>query len=308
VDHVESRADGEPTTTDAERDGATVDAADRSTHESTADPTSAPFDAADYWENRLRRSFNFHGVGFRGLGEEFNRLLYAQRLHVVRRMLRRQRIRVEGADVVELGPGSGFYVREWFRQGARSVTGIDITTVATERLTAAYPAGRFITADIGGRWPLPDDSADIVTAFDVLFHVIDDQGFANAIDEASRVLRPAGRFLFTDFFPPDEPFGSGHQRSRTDKAYRAALAHAGLEIAARAPVFIFLHPPVGLPPGRRRDWLAKRWEALSIRVHDNPSQARDIARASYRMDRLLTPFLAAGPTMELIVARKPRRP
>lgn len=287
--------------------GAATDAAAREV-DRPATSEGPAFDAATYWETRLRASFSFHGVGFRGLGELYNRLLYRQRLHVVRRALRRHRIGISGSDVIELGPGTGFYVREWLARGAASVTGLDITTTVVERLSASYPDCRFMTTDIGRPWPLEDASADLVTAFDVLFHVVDDDGFATAIDEMGRVLRPGGHALFTDFFPPHEPFGTGHQRSRTADDYRRALAHAGLEIRGRLPVFVFMHPPVGLPPGRRRDWLAARWERLSTKLHDTPSRGRRIGYPWYLADRALTLILPGGPSMELIVARKPVNP
>ena len=57
---------------------------------------------------------------------EFDALNGRQRRIVLARALRRHDITVAGADVIELGPGTGFYVQLWERWGAKSVTGLDI--------------------------------------------------------------------------------------------------------------------------------------------------------------------------------------
>src|ERR1019366_9318732 len=108
------------------------------------------------------------------------------------RTIRRFRIKVPGADVVELGPGTGFFIDYWKKLGIHSLVGLDITSVVTERLAEKYPEYRFAEADVSEHWPVPDASADIVTAFDVLFHITDDARFNAAIHEARRVRRPAG--------------------------------------------------------------------------------------------------------------------
>ena len=65
--------------------------------------------------------------------------------------------------------------------------------------------------------PVADDALDLVVAFDVLEHIVDD---AAAVAEVRRVLRPQGRFLIA--VPADPRLWSDH-----DVAVHARYAHPG---------------------------------------------------------------------------------
>ena len=270
---------------------------------SGADAAVAPYDPGTFWEGRLRGHFDLTGAGFRGIGKPFNQALYRQREIVLERVLKRAHIEASGAQVVELGPGTGFYVDLWRRWGAAGLIGLDITEVATERLAAAYPEFRFEVADVTERWPTPDASADVVTAFDVLFHIVDDDRFAAAIGEAGRVVRPGGHLLISDFFPHRADFRSYHQVSRTLASVASLLDRSGFDVVLRAPVFVTMHPAVDVPSvlaGPARRW----WAWLEAALIANPKRGWRLGRVLGAVDRIATRVLPGGPSVEILVARR----
>jgi 2-polyprenyl-6-hydroxyphenyl methylase/3-demethylubiquinone-9 3-methyltransferase len=102
----------------------------------------------------------------------------------------------EPQDVLDLGCGAGFLSNYLGTRGHR-VTGIDTTT---ENLTVAklHDDSRRVAyrqADACAL-PFPDRSFDVVCAMDLLEHVEKPHAL---IAEASRVLRPGGRFVFHTF-------------------------------------------------------------------------------------------------------------
>jgi SAM-dependent methyltransferase len=268
-------------------------------------PAAAPvYDPASFWESRLRHHFDMIGVGYSRLGRPFNLALYRQRLVVIGRTIRRFRIKVPGADVVELGPGTGFFIDYWKKLGIHSLVGLDITSVVTERLAEKYPEYRFAEADVSEHWPVPDASADIVTAFDVLFHITDDARFNAAIHEAGRVTRPGGLLLVSDLFLHGEMFRGFHQVSRTLRDYQASLADAGFEILGRMPIFITMHPALDLPPGRLSRFANDWWTRMEQRLMDEPKRGYRLGRVLGWIDRSLTKVSWGGPSTELLVARR----
>jgi len=121
------------------------------------------------------------------------------------------------SDVFEIGCGSGriaFPLRFILSEGAYD--GHDIRREPIDflqrRFQPAYPRFRFHWADIhntfynpGGklrtseyRLPVADDTKDLVFAASVFTHMLP-ENTAHYVREASRVLRPGGRFLFSAF-------------------------------------------------------------------------------------------------------------
>ncbi len=85
--------------------------------------------------------------------------------------------------MLDVGSGTGFYVGLWREAGAASIRGSDVSPTAVARLrTRAFPAIRIDRFDLSGAAEdLPDGPFDLVSAFDVLFHLIDDAAYGRAL-------------------------------------------------------------------------------------------------------------------------------
>lgn len=292
-----------------------------------------PYDPARYWGERLGRDFSLAGAGHAGVGLAFNRWAYRVRRQVLRRVLAEQGVAVSGARVLELGFGTGFYLDLWRELGATHVLGIDIAEPAVRAARERHGAGgwRFEQADIGQPLPLGDAAVvgsplpvgegkvrdgtaaayDIATAFDVLFHLVDDAAWNGALDNVAAALRPGGHALLFDKFQRTES-AVRHVKRRTGDAYREALAARGLEIRAVRPIFFFMNSPTDLRGCARLAWkglwsLVKLPYKVGRKVGLGDAFGGAMGAALYLPELALGRVCATGPSTKLLVARKAER-
>lgn len=144
-----------------------------------------------------------------------------------------------GCDVLDLGCGAGgvtLFLAENF--GPATVTGFDVEAPVIEaaKRRSAGMAGR-VRFVLGSPGPLPfaDASFDVVFSKDALIHVADKEAL---FAEISRVLRPGGRFMASDWLtshdgPPSAAMAAylaaeGLSFGMASPArYRKAMAEAG---------------------------------------------------------------------------------
>jgi malonyl-CoA O-methyltransferase len=111
----------------------------------------------------------------------------------------RDRVAVEGRDVLEAGCGTGFNTA-WFAERARSVVAIDFSEgmLAQARERVRSPRVRFVRHDVREPWPVDGASADLVVVMLVLEHV---ERIEPVVSEAARALRPGGELFVCEFHP-----------------------------------------------------------------------------------------------------------
>jgi SAM-dependent methyltransferase len=114
-----------------------------------------------------------------------------------------------GKDVLDLGCGYGGRTVYFKELGARSVVGIEVREDMV-RQAVAFGASRGVDitglAGFGENIPLPDDSIDVITTYDVFEHVA---SLPQTLAECFRVLRPDG-ILYAVFPPFYHPTGGSH--------------------------------------------------------------------------------------------------
>lgn len=264
-----------------------------------------PFRADTYWENRLRAHYDERGVGDIGLSRGYNSWLYAVRRGVFRRLLRQlqRQLQLVPADtrVLDVGSGTGVYVQEWQSWGAREVTGCDITQIAVDRLTRSFPGVRFLRVDIGGSDldGLAQESYEVVSALDVLFHIVDDSSYDRAIRNVASLLVRGGWFIYSDNFVHRQTRIS-HYVSREETDILGTLRRNGFRVRRRVPMFVLMNDPV-----RTSSRFVRRWYALVYALAcRGETMGGLIGAALYPIELAATRLVSNGPSTEIVVCQR----
>ncbi len=266
--------------------------------------TEPKFDPAAYWEERLSGEFGLGQVGFKGLGTEYNSWLYRVRSHVFRRTVMRLRKTWADARVLDVGSGTGFYLDAWTRLGVRDLTAVDITHAAVEKIGHDFPTVTAHQLDISeGIGELEPGSFDVISAFDMLFHIVEDRRYVQAFANLKSLLRPGGVLIFTDNFTHGEERRSQHHVTRPIDATLAALNAVGLESVQRRPAFVLMNEPIDSDSTRLKAW----WRELSQLLLRHPQRGGLVGRVLYPVELVATRLVSEGPSTEVMVVRRPAK-
>jgi SAM-dependent methyltransferase len=206
------------------------------------------YDPRRFWEERLSEHFDLRSSGETGLSLAYNRACYALRAEVLARALADAGFDPRGKRVLDVGCGTGFFTAWYLARGA-DLTGVDLTDASIERLRAAYPAARFVRADIGET--APEGRFDLVHVFDVFFHITDDRRWEAAMRNAAGAVAPGGRLVYTDVFAAPRGLAS-HNVTRPLERHRALLRETGLEMKLLRPTHVLLNRDLGALKGLNR--------------------------------------------------------
>jgi SAM-dependent methyltransferase len=161
-------------------------------------------------------------------GIEANHWWFVERRRLFAKIIKQAGVPTD-AEVIDIGTGTGANLRLLRDMGFLSVTGIDPSAEAAH-WCAQKGLGTVREGDVRAL-PLPDRSADLVLATDIIEHVDDDR---QAVFEICRVLRPGCAALITvPAFP--SLWGLQDERSHHYRRYRMQgllelLGGAGLEV------------------------------------------------------------------------------
>jgi SAM-dependent methyltransferase len=261
------------------------------------------FDSRAYWDDRHAKRYGPESVGFIGLGVPYNVWMYRVRRHVVEREIRQARIDLSQSDVLDVGSGTGFYIDLWSRLRAKSVTGSDFAPYAVASLRERFPDHRVVELDIAS-CDLPRELGpfDLVSAFDILYHIVDDGRYAQAVRNVAALVRPGGYFVFSENFMSSERHVGIHQVSRSCSEITELLVDNGLEIVRRAPVFWIMNRPI-----KSQSWmLSATWSAIErvTSKHDRPYLGKWLGAALYPLEISTLRWMSTGPTTEMMICRR----
>jgi SAM-dependent methyltransferase len=262
-------------------------------------------DVRSYWEKRFEQSPTLATVGWLGLGLAYNRWLYRVRSaifrHRVRRIFRECRIAPGTARVLDLGSGSGFYIDLWQRLGVRDIQGCDFAPAAVVKLRSIYPGCSFTQEDIGEpSLSHPPASFDAISCMDVLFHIVDDARYAQAIRNCASLLRTGGVLVFSDNFLHAGTQRSPHQVSRSLAEIEAAIRAAGLSVYERRPTFVLMNAPVD---SESRS-MSLFWSLVTRIVRRSEIAGFIVGMLFYPVELLLNSTLSESPSTEIMVCVK----
>jgi SAM-dependent methyltransferase len=254
-----------------------------------------------YWEARLSERYALDGVGFTALGPAFNEAMYRTRRDLFLRRVRPLVVARPDLAVLDVGSGTGFYLDLWRELGVRRLTGSDLTSTAVERLRERHPGVELVRWDAGGEEPAPGGPYGAISAFDVLFHIVDDERYERALRNLFAALEPGGFLLFTDNFVHGATVRGETQVSRSLAEIEAAVSRAGFEVVARRPAFVLMNTPVDSSSPALNGW----WDWLRKAVDAIPVAGRVAGALLAPLEVALATRLAEGPSTELMVCRRP---
>jgi SAM-dependent methyltransferase len=265
-----------------------------------------PFDAHQYWNTRLREQFSLEGVGWLGMSEPFNRWMYKVRRDVFVREVTRHIGDMSTMRVLDVGSGTGMYVELWKRVGAAEVVASDFSEVAVDNLHSRFPADQVVQLDITDQdrpTVLYDRRFDVVSAMDMLFHIVDDDAYERAIDNLVELLNPGGFLVFTENFLRGATQRGEHQVSRSANVTESLLTRSGATPVTRQPTFVLMNTPVDSDSRALHFW----WRHLGATVRRGPRLAKLLGGAVYGVEScVLRVGHYRGPSTKLAIWRKKR--
>lgn len=258
------------------------------------------FDASDYWKDRLEQSFDLTGVGFKRRSAEYNRWVYLVRTETLDRLFEQNHWECDGKAVLDVGCGTGYFIDHWSKRHAEHVFGLDVTEVSVERLTKRFPDAEFACADITAPDLKIDRTFDYISIFDVLYHVVDDRRFEQAVKNLSRLSKRNSKVIITDWFQESEAKVVKHVRNRSKGRYTEIFSKNGFKLLHIKPLFFTLMPPTGLA-SKPAYWTGVLgWEALTFMARWNWA-GRLLGKWLYRIDSTLQRRYDRGPSHHIAV-------
>jgi SAM-dependent methyltransferase len=260
--------------------------------------------ALDWWEARHRDHEGFDAVGYAGAGEAYNAWLYRVRRRLFRRHV--APLAHSESSVLDVASGTGFYVELWKEAGVRDVTGSDVSETAVRRLREGFPSVPVDRFDIAGpATELPERRFDVVSAFDLLFHLIDDGAYRRALANLARLVAPGGLLVITENFRRAGPrrFASV-QVNREEREIYAALHRNGFGVVERRPMFVVMNAPAR----GGRPLLHAWWTRVHSLLTTRPWSGKVLGPALYPLELACLATIRDAPSTELAICRREATP
>lgn len=262
------------------------------------------FNAKNYWEARLSENYNSKGVGDIGLSIAYNDYIYRIRVKAFNRAVNGLFEAWNKLAVLDVGSGTGFYIGRWQNLNVGSLSGADITQKAVEMLTNKFPKASFRQMDIGESIDPEDikNQYDVVSAFDMLYHIVDDSRYDQALKNFSLLVKHNGYLVFSENLLTTEEVRLEHQVSRTEEHVFAELKNNGFQLVRRVPMFVFMNDPV-----RTNNRIMRKLFSITYRLASKSERSgKLIGSLLYPIESFLIGRLNIGPSTETFVWKKIR--
>lgn len=264
------------------------------------------FNPKNYWENRLKRNFGLDGVGCLKQGKCYNNWLYKIRENVFIRRVKAVGINFNKVTVLDIGSGTGFYIDRWKDLGVKTIVGADIASAAIKELKQRYPDKELYQLDIGDNVEIfKERKFNVVSAFDILFHIVDDKHYEKAIRNIYSMLKPGGFFIFSENFLHRETVRETtkvkYQVCRSLSVIKKILEDAGFKIIERTPMFVLMNHPID-----SKNYLWRMlWRIMAKIISINEFSGFLFGAILYPLELICLSLIKEGPSTEMMICKKP---
>lgn len=273
------------------------------------------FDPRSYWEDRLKKYCSLEGVGWQGRSLNWNYFFYKTKVRAMNRALNKLGLDIKGYKALDVGTGIGFWIDYLLEKKVKFITGVDISLSAIEFCKRKYSNFKNIEFFCGD---ISDDTFvseklnkkyDLVTAFDVLYHITNDDKFKKTIKNIANVLNPGGYLFLTDILSSREiESQQEHVRWRSLDFYKEELNKNKLDIIYLAPMTVFFGSPIDAS-GLLGKILYYLYYGITVPLTLKSKKIPGIIEKSYltllyKLDTLLSLSPRFGVSTKILVAKK----
>ncbi|MGD0463776.1 MAG: class I SAM-dependent methyltransferase [Tepidisphaeraceae bacterium] len=182
------------------------------------------------------------------------------------RLLNDLRIPVSGGKVLDVGAGSGRWIRFFTRHFTPAfLMGVDFTEASIELLKRRYGdvpriKTAFRTADLTDPSLDLGERFDLINVMNVLFHIPEPDRFAVAMRNLAQHLAPGGRVVTTEYMPR-QTMRTNWMLVRSRYEMESAAAAVGMRLVAIKASCFYGNDPMGIDgpdAGLRQQFYAVR--------------------------------------------------
>jgi SAM-dependent methyltransferase len=274
------------------------------------DANGGDYRPEQYWNDLVSGDAGLRNVAYPWLAESFNRCIYRAMTNAAFAALRRSgRDHLRGADVLDIGCGTGVWTGLWARLGAERVVGLDLSVAAVERLRNLQPEGEFGQGDIADAEPGVAGRFDLISAMSVLLHITDDSRFERALANIEKLLAPDGVLLIMDPVVVHKWWGrpfdaKSNSKARALAVWRETLQLNGLEVSGLLPVTCLLANPADTERRVSYRALSLSWRGIETLVGRRERVGKLVGTGVYHVDRALLRFVRTGPSTKILIVRR----
>jgi SAM-dependent methyltransferase len=158
------------------------------------------------------------------------------------------KVTVNGGSILDVGAGSGRWVRYFLQRfQPASLLGIDFTQASADLLARRYAGAtaNFRVADLTQPELDLGQQFDLINVMNVLFHIPEPDRFMHAMRNLAAHLAPGGRIVTTEYLPR-QTLRTNWMLVRSRYDLESTATAAGLRIIAVKATGFFANDPMGL--------------------------------------------------------------
>ena len=173
--------------------------------------------AIEFWNERHQSHGNLRSGGDLSFDEVSNEIFYALRLGRLLDLIGDRTSSTAPLRLLDAGCGKGYFSKSMARFGHR-IDGIDTSAHAIDQCRQTATGRERYEVSTLAAWS-PPYLYDVVFAVDVLFHIMDDEVWAESVANLASLVRFGGLLLIADHEMDADRVWGNYQKTRASSRY-----------------------------------------------------------------------------------------